>query len=367
MAKKLSFSPATTSLLVGELISQGYVREAGQAQSTGGRPGILLELAGEGRIALGLDFEETRLTCTAVDFRGERIASRGALVSAPAQPGQILDAFEELARRTLEDAGGGRLRLLGVGVALPGLVSHRRGLAISHAPFPEWRDVPVREVLESRLGVPAYVEKNKHTAALAERWFGCARDVRNFVCLSIRSGLGIGAFIDGHLLKGEDENAGEIGHIALDAEGPRCSCGATGCLCTVLSGRAIVERAREELEGFVPGADLPSTLGELVRLAGGGSEEARELFREAGTYLGIAVANVINIFNPALVVVSGDLLGARDMMQASMEEAIARRALSYCRRCARVEWSTLDREAPALGAATLVLQDMVRHLERERG
>ena len=141
-----------------------------------------------------------------------------------------------------------------------------------------------------------------------------------------------------------------------------CSCGATGCLCTFLSGRAVLDRARAALTGEVAPDRVPASLDDLIALAKSGSAAARELFRETGTYLGIAVANVINIFNPALVVISGDLAAAREMMQDTMERAVRERALSYSRSCARVEFSKLDRSAPALGAATMVLADMTRHL-----
>jgi len=362
LSKELGFSPAITGMLVGDLLENGFLREAGYAGSTGGRPGMLLELSGNCCVALGLDFEATRLTCVAVNFRGELLCTRQRALTDQSRPDEILRNMEELARETLDALPASSGRFLGMGVALPGLASYRRGVAISCTLFRDWRDIPVRETLSERLGAPVYVEKNKHTAALAERWFGNAGEVGNFVCLVVRSGLGIGVFVDGHLLKGENENAGEIGHIAVAPDGPVCSCGATGCLGTFLSSRAVLDRARAVLQSEVRAEHLPASLDDLIALATNGSEPARELFRETGRYLGIAVANVINIFNPALVVISGDLPDAREMMQESMEEAFRERALSYSRDCARVEFSKLNRSAPALGAATLVLADMTRHL-----
>ena len=211
--------------------------------------------------------------------------------------------------------------------------------------------------------LPIYIEKNIRTMALAEKWFGQARNIDNMVCIGVRSGIGLGIIVDGKLFSGVSESAGEIGHITVDRTGPKCMCGNRGCLQELASGRAIVARIKKRMKnGESSKIDklVKRNRGEItpeivIQAAKSGDHAALEIIKETGEYLGLAIADVINLFNPELIILAGSLVSAGELILNRIRETVEERALEVPRKAAKIALSELGDNIGALGAAALIM------------
>ncbi|MGH7590708.1 MAG: ROK family protein, partial [Gemmatimonadales bacterium] len=264
---------------------------------------------------LGIDLGGTNISvgCVAVD--GSRVVG---LVTEPTEAAHgaegVLGRMLDLSRRSMALAKKehGSLDVLGVGVGAPGPLDAARNI-IRLAPNLGWRDFPLRQRVADGLGIPAVLDNDANCAALGEWWQGAARRTRDAICLTIGTGIGGGIIIDGALYHGASSAAGELGHTTIDVGGRRCKCGNYGCIEAYASGPAIAARAVEVLEAGAEsklpemvGGDFAKITAETVYDAAyAGDELALEVVRDTAVYLGAAIANFINIFNPEVVVVCG--------------------------------------------------------------
>jgi glucokinase-like ROK family protein len=283
----------------------------------------------------------------------------------------VLARLQDLLHQAKEFAQSSGYRLLGVGLAIPGLVDVRSGVLVFE-PNMGWRDVPLRDWLASKLELPAFIDNDANAAALAERYFGAAEDVDDFAYVVANIGLGAGLVIGGQLFAGASGHAGEAGHTTIDPDGPACRCGNRGCWERMASQRALIERVDQAIQAglpslipsFVTGADI--TLQAILDAARQGDSVARQALHQTGTYLGIGIANLVNLLNPQMVVFGGSLSLAHEFLMPAARQEVAERALSELGRAARIVVSPLESDACVLGGVALVLHDILRqpHLVR---
>jgi glucokinase len=233
--------------------------------------------------------------------------------------------------------------LRAVGVASPGALDLVHGLVYEAPQLPGWDGVPIVEVLRARFGVPVLLENDANAAALGENRYGAGRGMRNIVYLTISTGVGGGIIIDGKVYHGATGAAGELGHMMLQVDGPRCMCGQRGCLEGIASGTGIAWRAQDLVDaGKAPGlARIRAERGELdgdeiADAARAGDPDALTIWEETGLYLGIALANYVNIFNPEAIILGGGVLtGAGDLFydhaEQVMRETARKEPLKYVR------------------------------------
>jgi len=256
--------------------------------------------------------------------------------------------------------------VLGIGVGVPGLVDVSSGTLL-FAPNLKWRDVPLREVFSREFDVPVFVDNDANVAALGERYFGVAQGSKDFVYLSIGVGLGGGIVLDGQLYRGIGGYAGEIGHMTIMSDGERCNCGNRGCWETLVSQTAVVNRVRKALEAenasrvsqLVKGQLERISIPIIVEAAEEGDEAARQALEETGVYLGIGIANLINAFNPELIIFGGVMSLASDYLLPAIEKTLEERSLAWPRRMARVMASSYGPDACVMGGVALVLHDIL--------
>lgn len=208
------------------------------------------------------------------------------------------------------------------------------------------------------LNKPLYIERNVYTMALAEKWFGLGRKHSNFMCLAIRSGVCAGVVIHNQLYRGASESAGEIGHITVERNGPRCSCGNRGCLQQLVTSPAIVERARKKMNSTKTSLKEDKlSLERIIEEAKKGDSLCLGVLKEAGEYIGLAVSQLIDFFNPQLIIIAGSFVKAGELVLEPIRETVGRRALEVPRMVVRIAFSELGDDIGALGAANLVLQE----------
>jgi glucokinase len=253
---------------------------------------------------------------------------------------------------------------IGVGIGAAGIIQMATGVITESPNFPDWHDVPLRQELAARLPLQLWLENDANAAALGEHWVGVGRGSDNLVCITLGTGVGGGIILEGKLWRGVDGTAGEIGHMSLDSEGARCGCGRMGCLEAYASATGIVRMAREAIARYEPTrlqtmADANSeglTSALVHRAAVQGDSAARRIFHEMGKYLGIALANLVNLLNVELIVLGGGVTEAWELFIGTAEAEIRQRAFAIPARRVRIARAMWGDEAGLLGAASLVWQ-----------
>lgn len=312
------------------------------------------------RYVLGIDIGGTNLVVGAVTEDGARVAGlRSEPTGVPDGPDIVLDRIVRMAQATIaatraEDAGA---EVLGVGIGSPGPLDRQRGLVI-FTPNLRWKNMPVRDRIGDALGLRAALDNDANCAMLGEHWVGAAQGARNAVCFTIGTGIGGGIVVDGKLVHGASDAAAEIGHITIDVNGRRCGCGNDGCLEAYASGPAIARRACEAIEAgavssMIARAGDPSgiTAQTVFECAAAGDALADELVRDTARYLGVGIANMLNIMNPEVVVICGGVTQAGDHLFVPLRREVARRAFKPAVEACRIVPGALPGTAGVVGAA----------------
>ncbi len=361
LARQAGLSRTTIGILADELLRIGLVREVGLASSTGGRPARLLEYNPDAAYALGAHMADREWSIVLVNLDAH-VLHRQTLSIPDDTPWTAVETLREgvLAIMRLKVPG---LLLPAIGLGTPGLVDVRAGV-VKTAVDVGWSEVPIRQMVEGRLGLRAFVVNRSKVGALAEVSHGAGRDVDDIIYISIGTGIAAGIVHQRRLYSGASSAAGELGHVTVLPGGPLCPCGNHGCLQQLASGPAIANLARARMRE-AHGSLLHSLAGnhpELVkaetvfRAAEQGDSLAQEIVGEVATYLGIVVANLINLLNPQLIVLGGSVGRDARVLLAPLQEEVRRRAMAYPLSSVRIVTSALGTEASAIGAAALVLQ-----------
>ncbi len=371
LAAATGLNKTTVSNLVDELIANGFVREIGRDASGGGRPGVLLELNPDGGWIIGGEFGVGHMTVIVANLRASIAWRREAAFDKGSGQEAVLQQLDGLLRQAKQYAQRTNRRLLGAGVTVPGLVDVSSGVLVFE-PNMGWRDVPLRERLAAKLQMPVFIDNDANAAALAERYFGAAQDVEDFAYVVANIGLGVGLVVGGQIFAGASGYAGEAGHTTIDPDGPLCRCGNRGCWERLASQRALIERVDfavrsgrpSQIMSIVDGGEI--TLPAILDAARQGDDVARQALHETGTYLGIGIANLVNLLNPQLVAFGGSLSLAHEFLMPAARQVIAERAMGELSRVARIVVSPLEADACVLGGVALVLHDILRqpHLIR---
>ncbi|KPL25372.1 MAG: hypothetical protein AMJ93_00270 [Anaerolineae bacterium SM23_84] len=358
---------STVSSVIHDLLEEHLVREVGLQPSEGGRPGMLLELSPEGGCAVGVEIGVDFVSVVLTDFIAQ-VLWRKRIPSDPKdRQGIIVSRTEDLVQEALSIGTERGLRILGVGLGVPGLVDLQQGTLV-FAPNLGWSDVPFRQMWTERFDAPVFVENEANAAALGEYYFGLARNVQTLVYLSAGVGLGGGIILNGRLFRGSSGYAGEVGHMTVDPNGELCGCGKRGCWETVVGPRAIVRRVRQALEsgaesqiGTLVENDLSHIdVGVVVEAAQAGDLVAQTALEEIGVHLGIGISNLVNTFNPEMVVLGGALSLASPFLLPVVEETVREHALEQPREILRIAASAHGAEACVMGAIALVVDEILR-------
>jgi glucokinase-like ROK family protein len=367
IAKITGLNPSTVSSIIGELIEENLIRETELIQNGTGRPGRLLELNPKGGCALGIEINVDYIDILVTDFAAD-VLWRRKLPSTP-EVGQedIMNQVKNLANEAIAFIQETGCLVLGVGVGVPGLVDVSSGL-LRIAPNLHWVDVPVKDVLAELFDCPIYVENEANVAALGEYYFGATQNVKDFIYLSAGIGLGSGIVMGGKLFRGMSGYAGEAGHMTLDPNGELCGCGKRGCLETYVGPKAIAQRVQRSLangaESILNGESSISiediSMDDIITAAQAGDQIAVDALGEAAFYLGIGIANLVNLFDVEVIVMGGSLNKASDLILDKVEKVALENTLAPGREHLRIIPSAHGADACIMGAIALVLDDLLR-------
>ena len=270
-------------------------------------------------------------------------------------------AVRDSGRRHSESSDGGSNGIKAVSIVVPGTVNVGEGIIVKAPNLPCLDGFRLTAALTDELGLPAIIENDANAAAVGEMWRGAGRGRRTIVCVTLGTGVGGGIILDGKLWRGVDGAAAEIGHMCVDPfGGVACGCGSRGCLEVYASATAIVRMAREASPRYPDsvlhtGGDLTS---ETIYTAGlGGDELALEVFRRMGVYLGIGLANLINIINPEMIVIGGGVVNGWDLFEKYMHQQVAERAFPLLAARVKIVRAECGDDAGLLGAARLAFTD----------
>lgn len=361
LAKRTGLSRATIAILIDELLRAGLVRERGLGDSRGGRPPVMIEFNPHAALALGARLRDHRWGIVLTDLDAEVVRHLETPLS-DLSPATAVAALQAGVAQITQGIDRSRL-LPAIGLGTPGLVDMAAGV-VKTAVDVGWVDVPIRAMAEEALGMGVYVANRSKVGALAELWCGREQNVQNLLYIAIGTGIAAGVVIQGQLYMGVNSSAGELGHVTILPDGPLCACGNRGCLQALSSGPAIANRARAQLRRGPDSLLLELTEGHPERImaetvfaaAEQGDEVAQRVVDETAAYLGIAVANLVNLFNPALIVLGGPVGQNGQVLLEPLRAEVQRRAMAYPLSAARIVSSTLGPDAGAIGAAVLVLQ-----------
>ena len=359
LARLTRFSKPTVSSVVAELIDEGIVREIGYGDSTGGRPPVLLRLGSTRKLIAGVEIDSQLCLIALVDLDGRVLDTVELPVSGTDLSTIVLLIQEGISQLlTHHDSG-----LIGCGVAVPGLIAPS-GERVIYAGTLNWIDVPLQIALEESLGVPVMMTNRGNAAALGTMWLRGRDKIEDLIYIYLGTGVGGGIITGRKLLLGATHGAGEVGHISVDPNGPLCRCGNYGCLETLVSGPAIEMRTRAKIKEGIPtllteriaSSNLESLTTKMIAQAVlEGDALALEILAETARYLGIAIANMINILNPQSIVLGGPVSRWGDLLVDAVRQEVRKRAffvLSHAVQIVRAEDEGL---AVAIGAAALLI------------
>ena len=357
IARRTGLSRSTVSSLVSELQADGLVIERPEPAAAhgdqGGRPPILLSFDASAGVAVGIDFDHHHLRVAVSDLSSRILVEREQQLDTDHAAHEGLDAAAELVGELLTEAGVDVARVIGAGMCLPGPVHRPTGVVGSTAILPGWVGVAAADEMRRRLELPILVDNDANLAALAEAAFGAGRDAKDLVYLMISSGIGAGLVLNGRLYRGAEGLAGELGHVLVDADGPVCRCGNRGCLETVAGTDALADLLRRSHGDGLDGRAI-------VRLAREGDLGCRRVIADAGRAIGKAAATLVNVLNPELLIVGGDLSDAGELLLDGVRESLERSALPTAVQAAEVVAGSLGDRAEVRGAIARV------HSEAER-
>jgi predicted NBD/HSP70 family sugar kinase len=348
-------SPATVSNLVADLMAEGVIAEVGLEDSNGGRPRGLLQVNPEYGYVIGVDVGEAAFLVELFDLGlGMRARHLSATDMAVLDPTDAVTHVAQGIRSVIAQAGVADQAILGVGVAVPGLVEHTEH-AIVHGQSVGWDAVPVERMLGAMVDLPVLVDNGAKTLGQAEKWFGAARGTDHAIIVLLGMGLGTCIISNGAVYRGATSSAGEWGHTSVVVGGRRCRCGANGCLEAYVGAAAIAARYAELSDAAHPvsPASLEGTVAAIIA-SGPRNPAAAQVLDEVVTYLGAGIANLVNLFNPERVVVGGWLGQAlSDALLPRIREAARTHALRLPFSGVEIVKAELGQDAVALGGATL--------------
>lgn len=375
LVRLTGLSKATVSAIVAELIETGLVQETGNqnpsaSNNWGGRPRISLSLVPDANFALGAEVttEECRVVLTNLHAEPiKRIARPVGTSDLSVQA--LLQILEECVTAVTADVEPARI--LALGVCVPGIVDSAAGVVTLSVILP-WKNVALAQELRQRFAFPVAVFSRGNAATWGERWYGAGRDVDNLLYVRVGTAIVSGLVMGGQPYLGRNYGAGELGHMTVQPDGALCRCGNRGCLATVATIDALLNRMRQLLRND-PTNPLWTTmqhnfdhltLSDVVAAARLQNELAQQALAEIGRWLGVALASAINLLNLEMIIVGGPMALAGDYLLIPLQKELAQRALPTHLANLPVVFSFLKEDAPAVGAASLVLHDLFSPIPR---
>jgi len=371
IARISKLNPSTVSKITRELIKIGLLKEVGTGISQLGRKPIQLSLNPDIPSVIGVEVTEDRIVALMTNIDAKVIARIRTSIESNDDGKAVLKKAIRIIHELIEKGRRNKKRIVGIGMGITGLVDPVRGIAL-FSPNIGWRDVPVKQLIKKEFKINTFIDNDVKVMALGEYRFGSVKGVQSLVSINIGEGLGSGIIIDGKIYRGANWIAGEIGHTVVGVNGPKCKCGNRGCLETFAGGRAMVHNAKKAIkEGTktfittLANKGLDQITPKLIFEAAKQEDKlAKGLVEKAGRYLGIAIANTINSFDPEVVILGGEIaqLDNFHLMLEPAKKTAASHVFGEKARKTKILTTKLGDDSPAIGAVTLALEKLFNPL-----
>jgi glucokinase len=319
-------------------------------------------------LILGVDLGGSKTLAAVVDCQGRMVSSHESVTPATKGREAVIQCIVDSARGALEQAHVAMPEISAVGIGAAGISNPEAGILFTSPNLPGLREVLLGDIIQEKLGKKTFIINDANAAALGELYYGAARDARNFIYVTISTGIGGGIVIDGKIYTGAIGIAGEVGHMTIDDNGPVCNCGNRGCWETLASGTALAREAKLRISKGVKTSILEYAAGNIENVtpqvihsaAEKGDKLAKELIARTGYYVGVGLASLMNIFNPELIVIGGGLSNLGDMLLEPAFKTAGKRAYKEAFQAVRFASAELGGNSGVIGAATFALQEMNR-------
>lgn len=359
VTRALNISAGSATTLTADLIAAGFLREVdGLPRESGrGRPPVALEVVTDARFVIGIKLSDEIHTAVLTDFAGHVVGE----ATSPAPPTRksveaLLEEIDILMDLVLRSAGKALADISAVGIGMSGTVDHGTG-HIAWSPLFNDPDIDLRTAFQDRFGIPLHVDNDTNVLTLAELWFGAGRSIPDFAVVTIENGVGMGLVLDNRLFRGARGMGLELGHTKVQLDGALCRCGQRGCLEAYLADYALAREAATALHRHPRNQQSPNAmLDDLFTQAKSGNEAARTIFRRAGRYLSVGLANVIQLFDPGLIILSGERMQYDYLYADEVLSEMQKLTLSDGRTPCNVEIHAWGSMIWARGATALALE-----------
>jgi len=355
LAEKMGLTRAAVSLIVNDLLESQIVQEAESRSAPSGRPPIVLEINPSRGLVGAIDMGATHMSIAVADFAARIYKEVEYPFNIKDHPKVCIEHIDQCLRKVLVDLGLSTSDLSAIGIGVPGPVITDAGMVVAPPIMPGWDHFPIRETLEKLWNCPVTLNNDAELGALGEWAYGAGRGEKNIAYIKVGSGIGAGLVLNQQIYGGTTGAAGEIGHLTIDENGPLCNCGNHGCLEAFAGGHAITEQGRalaksgkRTLLSNVPVETI--TVREVANAARHGDLYAQEILRRAGKSIGIALAGLINLFNPSVVIIGGGVAQVGDILTTPIRQAVRERAMHASEQSVRITTGMLGRQSLLIGA-----------------
>ncbi|MDB5731483.1 MAG: putative glucokinase, superfamily [Variovorax sp.] len=366
MAERLGCSKSKANGLIAGLVEQGLLAEAGLQPSSGGRRAETLRLHEGLGVLLGIDIGATSLDVAVLRPDLSILAHHAEPADVRSGPGVVLAQVRELMRELLAQRGLGAGQVIGIGIGVPGPVDFDSGQLVNPPLMPAWDGFSIRDDLRQDYRAPVFVDNDVNLMALGELWRQ-QRSRPNFLVIKVGTGIGCGIVCHGEVYRGAAGSAGDVGHICVDQEGPRCHCGNLGCVEAMAAGPAITRMAVEAVEAgesaalarcLEAGGQL--TAHDVGQASRQGDAAANRIIQRAGSLIGQMLASVVNFFNPSHVFIGGGITRLGPLFLAAVRQSVYQRSLALSTRHLEIHCTPLGGQAGLVGAGVLAMQETLR-------
>ena len=354
LSKSTGLDAKTITNICNELLTEKLITSDKIVISGRGRPAEMLKLNPAAAYSIGVDIGATQITAAIIDFQGN-IVDKHHTTFEPVKSRDFIEKKLTSVIAKLLNGFKAQKKIRGIGLAFPGFIDRQKGAVVNSVNFDNLKDFNIASHIQKKFNLPTMIDESSRLMAVGELWFAGHSNTENFICIDAGFGIGMGIVHNGRIFRGANELSGEIGHTVVTTNGSKCKCGKKGCLETVASGRALGKLAESlDMKKYkIKSKDAKA----LHSAAIAGNTKAKNAIAKAGESIGIAIANVINLFDPGFIVLNGGLVNAGDILIEPLKKSVRTHCLGQFQDNCSINVSKLGNLASALGAAMLPMKE----------
>lgn len=302
--------------IVDKLIKDGYIKETGTGKSLGGRKPILIQINPKARFIIGVELNVSNIICIVTDFMGNKLLKKICKTNLEEGKEKVISRLIKIINDSIRESKISKSKILGIGLVSAGPYDHVKGVMINPPNFIGWSNVPIKKILEDGVGIETYFEKESVAAAIGEYWLGQGASAKSLMAINVYNiGIGGGLVINGEIYHGFMDGAGDLGHMAIDINGPTCTCGEKGCLEAIASGKAIIDEVKSriykgeysKIQDYVDNIENID-INYIAKAIEAEDILCKNVIEKCANYFGIALSNIINLISPEMIVVGGEVV-----------------------------------------------------------